>query len=453
MRWLAKRDDVDKRRIVVAGHGDGGAVALIAAARDKEIDGVVTLDAGGSPGADLILEQQQRVLDGLKLPPAERQARIDLQKKIQAAVDQRHGLGGRARRDAPAGGHAVVQERADLRSGGGHAEGEAADADRPGRSRSERPAGRGRRLAELARARKKVAAGRGRPHPRRRSQDSCSRDRSPRAIARLRSRSSRDVAAIADWLKLSSARLSPMRVGVPRETWPGEHRVALIPSAAAALKKSGPRRRRRAGRRRSRPDFRRPPTSRPARRSASRDAVFSTADIILQVRVRPGRAGAAAARPGRSSASPIRSASRTPSAALAQAGVTAFSMELMPRITRAQSMDALSSMATIAGYKGVLLAANHLPRMFPMLMTAAGTLTAARVFIVGAGVAGLQAIATARRLGAQGRGLRRAPRGQGAGAEPRRAVRRDAARDGRLPKTRAATPRRRTSRSTAASAR
>jgi NAD(P) transhydrogenase subunit alpha len=87
--------------------------------------------------------------------------------------------------------------------------------------------------------------------------------------------------------------------------------------------------------------------------------------------------------------------------ALADAGVTAFSMELMPRITRAQSMDALSSMATIAGYKGVLMAANHLPRMFPMLMTAAGTLTAARVFIVGAGVAGLQAIATARRLGAR----------------------------------------------------
>jgi NAD(P) transhydrogenase subunit alpha len=85
----------------------------------------------------------------------------------------------------------------------------------------------------------------------------------------------------------------------------------------------------------------------------------------------------------------------------AAAGVTAFAMELMPRITRAQSMDALSSMATIAGYKGVLMAADHLPRLFPMLMTAAGTLTAARVFIVGAGVAGLQAIATARRLGAK----------------------------------------------------
>ena len=76
-------------------------------------------------------------------------------------------------------------------------------------------------------------------------------------------------------------------------------------------------------------------------------------------------------------------------------------MELMPRITRAQSMDALSSMATIAGYKGVLLAADALPRMFPMLMTAAGTISAARVFIMGAGVAGLQAISAARRLGAK----------------------------------------------------
>src|SRR5262249_31649424 len=88
------------------------------------------------------------------------------------------------------------------------------------------------------------------------------------------------------------------------------------------------------------------------------------------------------------------------SEALAGRGVTAFSMELMPRITRAQSMDALSSMATIAGYKAVLLAAGTLPRMFPMLTTAAGTITAARVFVVGAGVAGLQAISTARRLGA-----------------------------------------------------
>ena len=87
-------------------------------------------------------------------------------------------------------------------------------------------------------------------------------------------------------------------------------------------------------------------------------------------------------------------------AELARAGVSFFAMELMPRITRAQSMDALSSMATISGYRAVLLAAEALPKIFPMLMTAAGTITAARVLILGAGVAGLQAIATARRLGA-----------------------------------------------------
>src|SRR5208337_2282379 len=85
---------------------------------------------------------------------------------------------------------------------------------------------------------------------------------------------------------------------------------------------------------------------------------------------------------------------------LAATGVTSFSVELMPRTTRAQSMDALSSMATICGYKAVLLAADRLPRLFPMLTTAAGTITPARVFIIGAGVAGLQAISTARRLGA-----------------------------------------------------
>jgi pimeloyl-ACP methyl ester carboxylesterase len=86
VRWLSKRDDVDQRRIVVAGYGDGGAAALIAAARNRSINGIVTLDAAGSRGADLLLRQQRRVLDDLKLPPAERQARIDLQTKIQAAV-------------------------------------------------------------------------------------------------------------------------------------------------------------------------------------------------------------------------------------------------------------------------------------------------------------------------------------------------------------------------------
>src|SRR5205823_6961863 len=86
--------------------------------------------------------------------------------------------------------------------------------------------------------------------------------------------------------------------------------------------------------------------------------------------------------------------------ALAARKVTAFAMELMPRITRAQPMDALSAMSTVAGYKAVLIAAGHLPKFFPLLMTAAGTVSPARVLVLGAGVAGLQAIGAARRLGA-----------------------------------------------------
>ncbi|PYR54954.1 MAG: NAD(P)(+) transhydrogenase (Re/Si-specific) subunit alpha, partial [Acidobacteria bacterium] len=190
-----------------------------------------------------------------------------------------------------------------------------------------------------------------------------------------------------------------MRVGVPKETWPGETRVSLIPSAVAALVKSGLEVivEERAGTAAGFPD------------AAYRDQgasigghadVFSTADILLQVRSVPPEAPLL--RKGQiviGFADPLGSPAdiRT----IAGTGATALSMELMPRITRAQSMDALSSMATIAGYKGVLLAANALPRMFPMLMTAAGTLAAARVFVVGAGVAGLQAIASARRLGAK----------------------------------------------------
>lgn len=190
-----------------------------------------------------------------------------------------------------------------------------------------------------------------------------------------------------------------MRVGVPRETWPGERRVALIPAAAGALKKSGLDVvvEQDAG---AEAGFPSAAYEAAGASIAPRRDVFATADILLQVRATPPET--TSLRRGQTAigfADPLGS----PEAirALASAGVTAFSMELMPRITRAQSMDALSSMATIAGYKGVLLAANHLPRMFPMLMTAAGTVTAARVFIVGAGVAGLQAIATSRRLGAK----------------------------------------------------
>jgi NAD(P) transhydrogenase subunit alpha len=190
-----------------------------------------------------------------------------------------------------------------------------------------------------------------------------------------------------------------MKIGVPRESFAGENRVALTPASVAALKKSGLDVivERDAG---TAAGFTDGAYEQAGAAVGSRADVFSTADILLQVRAVP--AETSKLRRGQvviGFADPLGS----PDAirALADAGVTAFSMELMPRITRAQSMDALSSMGTIAGYKGVLLAANHLPRMFPMLMTAAGTLTAARVFIVGAGVAGLQAIATARRLGAR----------------------------------------------------
>ena len=144
-----------------------------------------------------------------------------------------------------------------------------------------------------------------------------------------------------------------------------------------------------------------------ARIASDRASLFAKAGIVLQVRM-----AGAAGEVGVADLNLVRDAQAivglsepligaASAKALAERGVTAFSMELIPRITRAQSMDALSSMATGTGYKAVLVAAAQLPRMFPMLMTAAGTLTPARVFVVGAGVAGLQAIATARRLGAK----------------------------------------------------
>jgi H+-translocating NAD(P) transhydrogenase subunit alpha len=189
-----------------------------------------------------------------------------------------------------------------------------------------------------------------------------------------------------------------MRVGVPKETAPGEARVALIPAGAGALKKAGLEIavETAAGTAAGFTDdaFREQGAS-----IVSRADVFETADILLQVRATPV---AGPLRPGQTAigfADPLGSPQAIREFAATRAAL--LSMELMPRITRAQSMDALSSMATIAGYKGVLLAANALPRMFPMLMTAAGTISAARVFVMGAGVAGLQAISVARRLGAR----------------------------------------------------
>lgn len=197
----------------------------------------------------------------------------------------------------------------------------------------------------------------------------------------------------------------PLRVGIVTESAPGERRVAMAPQAIAVLNKSGVELvlESGAGVRAGFPDAEY--TSKKAA-VASRDEVFATADVLLQVRspgANPecGRADLARMRPGQTVigfGEPLTSLDAA--RALASAGVSFLAMELMPRITRAQSMDALSSMATIAGYKAVLIAADALPRMFPMLMTAAGTVAPAKVLVIGAGVAGLQAIATSRRLGA-----------------------------------------------------
>ncbi len=197
----------------------------------------------------------------------------------------------------------------------------------------------------------------------------------------------------------------PVTIGVPRETFPGERRVALTPRASDTIAKLGASVivEQGAGVEAGYADDQ---YAARGARIAGRPEVFAQSDIVVQVRTlganpEAGRADLNLFRSGQTLigfGEPLTAPREISD--LARAGVSFFAMELMPRITRAQSMDALSSMATIAGYRGVLLAATTLPKMFPMLMTAAGTVTAARVFILGAGVAGLQAIATARRLGA-----------------------------------------------------
>jgi H+-translocating NAD(P) transhydrogenase subunit alpha len=196
-----------------------------------------------------------------------------------------------------------------------------------------------------------------------------------------------------------------LTIGAPRETFPGERRVALTPRASEALGKLGASVviERSAGADAGFPDEQY--VGRGAR-VVTRDEVFQQSDIVVEVRalgVNPeeGRADLPLLHPGQiviGFGEPLTAVREMSD--LARTGVSFFAMELMPRITRAQSMDALSSMATIAGYRSVLLGAEALPKIFPMLMTAAGTITAARVLVLGAGVAGLQAIATARRLGA-----------------------------------------------------
>jgi NAD(P) transhydrogenase subunit alpha len=197
-----------------------------------------------------------------------------------------------------------------------------------------------------------------------------------------------------------------MIVGVPREIYPGERRVALAPAAMPVLLKAGLQVvvQSGAGAEAGYPDE--DYHNRGASIVTERAEVFQSANIIVQVLAhgsndRTGAEDVALLRPGQVIIGFLRPLGSVGTLEdLAQKGVSSFAVELMPRTTRAQSMDALSSMATICGYKAVLLAADTLPRLFPMLTTAAGTITPARVLVIGAGVAGLQAIATARRLGA-----------------------------------------------------
>ena len=197
-----------------------------------------------------------------------------------------------------------------------------------------------------------------------------------------------------------------MIVGVPKESYPGERRVALVPVVVPNLAKAGIEVvvESGAGEQAGYPDA--AYVEKGAKIVPDRAAVFSAADIVVQVLCygsndATGKADLPLMRRGQALIGFLRPfGSAEVIQQIAQAGVTAFSVELMPRTTRAQSMDTLSSMGTICGYKAVLLAAETSLRIFPMMTTAAGTITPARVFVIGAGVAGLQAISTARRLGA-----------------------------------------------------
>ena len=202
------------------------------------------------------------------------------------------------------------------------------------------------------------------------------------------------------------ATAAQLTIGVPRETTPGENRVALIPDTVAKLIAAGPAVivERGAGQGSFIADD--AYTAVGAKLVPDAASVYSQADLILKVQ-RPTEGDGS----GPNEIDLLRSGSTLVAflaplnepqlvKELADRGVTAFSMDAIPRITRAQSMDALSAMSTIAGYKAVIMAADHLPKFFPLLMTAAGTIAPAKALVVGAGVAGLQAIATARRLGA-----------------------------------------------------
>ena len=196
-----------------------------------------------------------------------------------------------------------------------------------------------------------------------------------------------------------------MIVGVPKEIYPGERRVALTPVVIPMLAKAGLEVAIEAGSgvAAGYPDAQY--QEKGAKVLPDRAAVFAQADIIVQVlshgaNDKNGGNDLPLLRRGQILIGFLRPlASAETVQQVAQTGATAFAVELMPRTTRAQSMDALSSMASIAGYKAVIAVADALPKIFPMMTTAAGTITPSRVLVIGAGVAGLQAIATARRLG------------------------------------------------------
>jgi NAD(P) transhydrogenase subunit alpha len=192
-----------------------------------------------------------------------------------------------------------------------------------------------------------------------------------------------------------------MKIGVPKETWRGELRAALAPASVKKLAGLGFEITVEAGLGNGSrvPDSEY--TDAGATVSGDRAQISGNADIVLRVR-KPDLADLELLNTGTihiSFLDPFNEKELV--ATLASKGITAISMEMVPRSTRAQKMDALSSQANLAGYVTVVLAATHLPKIFPMMMTPAGTIAPARVFVIGAGVAGLQAIATAKRLGAR----------------------------------------------------
>ena len=192
-----------------------------------------------------------------------------------------------------------------------------------------------------------------------------------------------------------------MQIVVPAETWPHERRVALIPDSVKQLTRAGLSVAVQAGLGEQAGFSDSEYTDAGASLTNDREALLQQGDIILRVR-KPTPEDIDLIKSGAihiSYLDPYNEGTLVDS--LAKRGVTAISMEMIPRTTRAQKMDALSSQANLAGYVMVLLAASRLDRILPMMMTPAGTLSPARVFVIGAGVAGLQAIATAKRLGAR----------------------------------------------------